>query len=288
MKKQKHIVFLKFNLYYFTMKHSLLEYNELKQKVKFFYKRLELSKFEKIKGRKLALRIEEIITLAIYKHKFGINSKKNLYNIFQFNCSYKTLVVNLNRFAKFALLILTLILKFNQKNSHLIKHTDSTNIPVCLNKNARYHKTMKGLAKWMNSGRGWYYGLKLHLTSDFDKKILSIMFTPANVSDQKPFMRLNKDMDGIFIADSGYISKNLEQDFKKEIDGKLKRLVLIKPRKNMKKLSSEIQNKLYDTRMLIELNFRNLKLFHGLITSLPRSVNGYFANYIYSILSYVI
>jgi len=54
----------------------------------------------------------------------------------------------------------------------------------------------------------------------------------------------------------------------------------------MKKVITFFQKKLYDTRMIIELQFRNLKMFYGLITSLPRSINGYFANYIYSILAY--
>ena len=32
----------------------------------------------------------------------------------------------------------------------------------------------------------------------------------------------------------------------------------------------------------------NLKMFYGLATSLPRSINDYFANYIYSILAYAL
>ena len=48
------------------------------------------------------------------------------------------------------------------------------------------------------------------------------------------------------------------------------------------------QYHLYNTRMLIELNFRNLKMFYGLVTSLPRSINGYLANYFYSILAYAL
>ena len=39
---------------------------------------------------------------------------------------------------------------------------------------------------------------------------------------------------------------------------------------------------------VIELNFRNLKMFFGLVTSLPRSVGGYLGNYISSILAYVL
>ena len=48
------------------------------------------------------------------------------------------------------------------------------------------------------------------------------------------------------------------------------------------------QYHLYNTRMLIELNFRNLKLFFGLVTSLPRSINGYLANYLYALLAYAL
>ena len=89
---------------------------------------------------------------------------------------------------------------------------------------------------------------------------------------------------GILVADAGYISKKLSKEFNQ--DGK--RILFAKPRSNMKKLMTKWQEWLYGTRMLIEINFRNLKLFYGLVTSLPRSVDGYFANYIYSLLAYLI
>ncbi|MFH1233245.1 MAG: hypothetical protein V1649_01170 [Patescibacteria group bacterium] len=62
----------------------------------------------------------------------------------------------------------------------------------------------------------------------------------------------------------------------------------IMERIELRKIITVWQKKLYDTRMIIELQFRNLKMFYGLITSLPRSINGYFANYIYSILAYAL
>ena len=89
---------------------------------------------------------------------------------------------------------------------------------------------------------------------------------------------------GLFVADAGYISKKLQRDF--YIEGK--RLLLAKPRKNMGKIMTKFQEFLYSTRMLIELNFRSLKMFYGLVTSLPRSVGGYLANYIYALLAYQI
>ena len=141
---------------------------------------------------------------------------------------------------------------------------------------------MKDLGSWAHNGKGYYYGLKLHLTTDLERRLLSIKFTSADADDREVFVRLNDDMYGLFVCDAGYVSKELEQRFGIE----RKRRVLIAPRKNMKKLTTYLDILIYNTRMLIELNFRSLKMFYGLVTSLPRSVDGYLANYAYSLLAY--
>lgn len=105
------------------MKTTVQLYENLKEIVKFFYKQLRLDKFERSKGRKLAIKIIEIISMAIFKQQNNIATKKSIYKIFKPKCSYKTLVVNLNRFTTLALLILISILKLNQRNSHLVKYT---------------------------------------------------------------------------------------------------------------------------------------------------------------------
>lgn len=266
------------------MKTVIQLYDNLRQVVEFFYKQLKLDKFEKSKGRNLALSISETISLAIFKQSNNIATKKSIFEIFKPKCSYKTLVVNMNRFAHLALLILVIILKNNRKNQHFIKHTDSTEIPVCSNRKAKEHQTMKGFANWGYTGKGSFFGLKLHITTDLNRKLLSVRFTSGSVDDREIFLKLNKDLLGLFIADAGYVSKKLQQDFCQ----KGKRALLVKPRKNMKRVMTKFQEFLYSTRMLIELNFRNLKMFYGLVTSLPRSVGGYLANYIYSLLAYQI
>ena len=269
----------------FIMKNrTLAVYNELKKKVTFLYHKLKLFTYENTTGRKLALPIIETITLALYKQTQGITTKIAIWNDFQPACSYKTLVVNMNRFALIALRILYILLRQNRKGAHLIKHTDATDIPVCLNKNARYHKTMYPLAEWGHSGKGLFYGLKLHITSDLNRKLLSLMFTPGNTHGTQVFIQLNKDIDGMVVADAEYISEKLQQEFYQEH----KRILFAKPRKNMKKIITAWQYRLYNTRMIIELNFRNLKLFYGLVTSLPRSVNGYFAHYLYALVAYAL
>lgn len=264
------------------MKTSIQLYDKLEHVVRRLYTQLKLDTQEKSKGRKLAISIIKTISLAVFKQFNGIPTKKSIFNIFRPKCSYKTLVVNINRFARQAMIILAAIIKINNQNSHVVKHTDSTEIPVCLNKNVKKHKVMKGFARWGKNGKGWFFGLKMHITTDLKRRLLAIKFTPGNTSDSKVFTELNKDISGIFVADGAYISKELSE----EIYQLGKGFLFAKPRKNMKKIITDFQFHLYNTRMLIEINFRNLKAFYGLITSLPKSINGYFANYIYSLLAY--
>ena len=265
------------------MNTAIQLYSDILTKVQFFAKQLKLE-MHKSTGRPLAIKADETIAMALFKQTVGIPTKKAIWKIFKPRESYKTLCIQVNRFALHALVIMNMILKWNQRNSHIVKHTDSTDVPVCLNKNAKYHKTMRGLAQWGYSGKGFYYGLKMSLTSDLNRNILAIKFDSANSDDRKTFKKMNKDIMGIFVADAGYTSKDLEKEFYIEN----KRILFTKPRANMKKMITAFQYHLYNTRMLVELNFRNLKMLHAFITSLPRSIDGYFANYIYSILSYVL
>lgn len=266
------------------MKSALAVYLALKEKVTFLYHKLKLFTHENAAGRTLSLSIIETITLALYKQTQHIQTKKAIWNDFQPPCSYKTLAVNMNRRALLALSVLTQILRMNRRDAHVVKRTDSTDIPVCLNKNAKSHKTMSGLAARGYSGKGHYYGLKLHLTSDLKRSVLAIRLSPANTHGTKVFKKLNDDLDGIFVADAEYVSQKLNREFYREH----RRLLFAQPRKNMKKIITAFQYHPYNTRMLIELNFRNLKMFYGLIASLPRSIDGYLANYFYSILAYAL
>jgi len=150
------------------MNTTIQLHSNILAKVKFFSKQLQL-KLHKSTGRKLALQGEETIALSIFKQTVGIPTKKAIFDIFTPRESYKTLCVQMNRFAFHALVILNMILKWNQKNAHVIKHTDSTDVPVCLNKNAKCHKTMKLLSSWGHSGKGFYYGLKMNITADADR-----------------------------------------------------------------------------------------------------------------------
>jgi len=268
------------------MKTRIKIYEDLKMVVKFFSKQLKFDKFVNKVGRKLAVAIDEIITLSLFKQMNSIATKKSIYQMFKYNlnCSYKTLVVNMNRWSTLAATVIVLLMKMNRKNQHLIKHIDSTDIPVCLFKNANAHKTMKGLARFGRSSKGTFFGLKLHIITDLKRKLLSLKLTAGNIDDREVVLELTEEIVGYLIADAGYIKKKLQEEYYEEG----KRIMITKPRANMKKIMTKFEQKLYDTRMLIELNFRSLKMFYGLITSLPRSIDGYLANYIYSLLAYQI
>jgi hypothetical protein len=95
---------------------------------------------------------------------------------------------------------------------------------------------------------------------------------------------MTKGMKGIFVGDAGCVSKKLQDEFSRNGE----RIFFVKPKKTMRKIMTWWQKVLCDTRMRIELNLRSLKLFFGLVTSLPRSPEGYFANYIYSLLAYAV
>ena len=239
----------------------------------------------KTTGRPLAISYKDAIAYAVYQHRSTRKTKASVYRDFkdELDCSYKTFVVAINRMAFAAFLILATLMRMNRARSHLVKYTDATDIPVCLNKNATRHRTMRGLASWGHSGKGFYYGLKMTMTRDAERRLLGLRFSSANANDRDLFRKVNKDIDGIIVADAGYVSKQLEKDMTTD-----NRILLIKPLKTMKKLITAWQYHLYNKRFEIEFDFRNLKLFHGLETSLTRSVNGTIGNYLFALLSFVL
>ncbi len=268
------------------MNTQCLVFNELQTVITQLAQARQLVFETSTSGRPRKISRIDALTLAVYQHKSTRATKKSVYDDFkhELRCSYKTLVVSMNEAALLGMRLLFLIMRFNRGYQHLVKYTDATDIPVCLKKNADKHKTMAGLATLGRSSKGWYYGLKMTLTRDAEGRMLALRFTSATASDRTIFRKINEDIFGIIVADAGYVSKELERDM--NVDGK--RWVLIRPYKSMKKLMTKWQEDLYKGRFQIEFDFRNLKLFHGLVTSLPRSINGYLANYIHALTSFVL
>lgn len=266
------------------IKTAIKVYTGLRNKVTEIYNHLKLSRYEKTKGRKLKISLVDAVSLSLWKQKQNIKTKKSLFEIIDPACSYKTLVVSLNSVVKLVAIVLSVLLRMNQKDAHPIRFHDSTDIEVCKLRKSKSHKTMRALSSYSKTGKGWFYGLKLHLTSDFKGTIINTRFTSANSSDRKMLKDMNKKMKGIFVADAGYISKELENEF--SIDDE--RLLITVPRANMKKIATAFQIFLQRSRKRIELHFRNLKLFFSLETGLPRSIDGYLGNYLSSLVSHIL
>jgi hypothetical protein len=266
------------------MDTTLTIYHTLKTIVTHIFHSLKLKDREHSKGRKPTLSNSEAATCAILKQKQNIATKKSLWEILEPPLSYQKFVDAINRTAPYLARIITALLSLARKNPHLIKFTDATDIPVCLPKNAKHHKTMKGLVAWSKTGKGLFFGLKLHLSADIHGKVLALKFTPGNSDDRAMFKKMNKRLKGIFIADAGYVSKELERDFFQEGE----RMLITATRKNMKKMTTPIHIALLNLRMRVEIHFRILKLCYGLVTSFPRSIDGYLTHYLSSLSAYLL
>lgn len=266
------------------MNTFLTIYHTLKAIVTQIFLMLKLKDREHPKGRKPILTNIEAVTCAILKQKQNIATKKSLWEILEPSLSYQKFVDSLNRVAPYLARIIAVLLSLARSNPHLVKFTDATDIPVCLPKNGKRHKTMRGLAAWSKTGKGWFFGLKLHLSADLEGRVLALLFTPGNSDDRAIFKKMNQKLKGIFVADAGYVSQDLERDF--FIEGK--RMVITATRANMKKMTTAIHIALLNLRMRVEIHFRILKLCYGLVTSFPRSIDGYLAHYLSSICAYLV
>lgn len=265
---------------------KLLTFNKLKAAVTQLCHHFRLVKETSTIGRPKKISQIDALALSLYRHQSTRATKKSLYEDLKdtLKCSYKTLVISINASTTLCLRLLFLIMRLGRKNQHPVKYTDATDIPVCLKKNADSHRTMRAFSEFGRSAKGWFYGLKLTITRDAEGRLLAVLFTKPNDNDREICKTINKDIYGIIVMDAGYVSKELETSMNIE----KKRWLLIRPYKTMKKLMTKWQEDLYRGRFQIEFDFRSLKLFHGLLTSLPRSVNGYFANYLHALTSFVL
>lgn len=142
---------------------------------------LKLPERERPKGRKPTLGNSEAATAAILKQKQSIVAKKPLFEILEPPCQYNAFARAINGAAKRLAGIISMLLRFVVLSpAHPVKAADWTDVPVCLPKNARHRKTMRALSGWPKNGKGWLYGLKLHLSADLDGNVPALCFTSAN------------------------------------------------------------------------------------------------------------
>jgi hypothetical protein len=238
-------------------------------------------------GRPSKLGIPDIICINWLQARYSNQTLKALYTGLVdsfpdfFNLpSYCNFVISMNRSAVF---LLRLIRFFASLNTAKVLVIDSTPIPVCHIRREKRHRTMKQLAtKSYHPMNGWYYGIKLHLLSDFSGNIVDFCFTTAVIGDSLVLPNfIHRYRDKTYVGDSAYVSREHQR-----LAGEYNSTVIAKTRKNMKILASRYQGDLLNKRKIIESVNSSLKERYNLITSRARSVNGYLAHYIRSIFQY--
>lgn len=143
---------------------------------------------------------------------------------------------------------------------------DALPIAVCDNRRIATNQVFRGLAKRGKSTMGWFYGFKLHVCIDAQGRLLSIRLTPGNTADVSMLESLLSGLQGIAVADAGYVSQALQEKF-----GRQGLLVLTPIRKNMKKLMAAWQHACLKQRQKIESLFSLLDYRSNVRWSLLRS-----------------
>jgi len=180
--------------------------------------------------------------------------------------------------------VLMAINRSNFKNSkEYLMFVDGSEIPVCTNKRIFTHKVAYGVAARSKSTKGWFYGFRLHILCDKYGNLLGVKITPGNIDERKMVVKLLHDLQGVLVADAGYISTALHK--------KLQRLnvwFLTGVKRNQKKLMTKANHLLLKARQRVETTIGILKQRLGLVTSLPRSIKGFQVHFLLVCLSYCV
>lgn len=241
-------------------------------------------------GRPRDITVSEAATMCVIKSSYTIQPLKKLYHLLTDRFSsefrlptYKNFVGTMNAYTPQFLLLVHFLLSMRNKKAGIIKITDSTPLPVCKNLRISSHKVMKRIATRSKTTTGWFYGLKLHVVTDQQGRLLQFMFSTAITGDREALDRfLDILANTLLLADAGYVSKKLEKKALQRHN-----LLLTCVKKNMKKLITPLHLFLLNKRIHVEQLFSVLKERYGLITSLPRSEGGYLAHYIRVLFGYL-
>lgn len=240
-------------------------------------------------GRPSALSDSEMITALVWcTVQLRSRTIKDIYeflklyhrNDFSSLPDYSSFVRHCNRLNP----ILVSLLSGSLQPESTIQFVDSTMLPVCKQVRADSHKVAKKVAAFGKNHQGWHYGFKLHATINAKGQLCGFYFTPANFHDAQalPYLIRGKMM-RIIVGDGGYTASIMRNKLWKEN----KAFVLAPPHPKQKtKLITKWQYLLLRARPKVECAFDYLKNHLSLVSSFPRSVNGYFFNYLRNLLAY--
>jgi len=176
-------------------------------------------------GRPAKLDFTHLIYFVELKRKYSCETWLGLYRCILDKIRDNGLDINLPHYSNFLKSIKKLIFflfrlnlyqtEINRqlffKQQSRIAFVDSTPLSVCKVIRSSRHKTMEEYAEYSKSTTGWFYGLKLHLTTDWKtKEVLDFKFSNAKLDDRQYLKEILQDSnkflnsETLFIADKGY------------------------------------------------------------------------------------
>lgn len=237
------------------------------------------------------LSLAELVSLALFRFFVGHRNWKQFYRFvgtyhgqdFPHLPNYQNFIAAMNRLSCLAALMLQGFVNFFRSTTGLVhvKIADSTKLEVCKIKREFTHKVAKSIAHKGKSTMGWFYGFKLHIVCNAFMQILGFKFTPGNTDDRKGLDMMWNAIFGLIIADAGYLGRNWQEKAQS-----LGKHLFTAVKANMRKIMTALQHQLLNLRQRVESVFSVLKVRLGLETSLPRSVLGHFAHYLWCITAY--
>jgi hypothetical protein len=240
-------------------------------------------------GRKPTLTISELATIILIGARYECGCLKSLYSLIKERFSidftipnYQNFVCLMNKYSIHCMNMIQYLVSIFKNQKGVITFCDSTKLEVCKIYREYAHKVMRLVATKSKSTTGWFYGMRLHILCDRDGKLMGIRITTASTGERCILERfMDSISECIIVADAGYVSNTLNK--KAAIN---KNILLTAVRKNMRTVATNFQNKCMNMRSRIETVFGVMKGRYNLVSSLPRSINGYLAHYIRSIFAY--
>lgn len=237
------------------------------------------------RGQQPVLKDSELITILIWD---GLTEPhENLKSVYSsIRREYADCFPRLPRYQNFVahchrlLPVLVWLLQSVLASGAPLRFCDSTMLPVCRLVRADRHKVAKGVAAFGKNHQGWHYGFKLHAAVNLKGQFAALCFTPANAYDAQALERLVNQATKVVVGDSHYAASPM----RKRLWTRYGIVVVANNRKRA--LMTEWQYFLQTLRQKVEATFGKLKEQRFLVTSFPRSVQGYFVQYLRVLLGY--
>lgn len=241
-------------------------------------------------GRPPALSSSEVIAIVIW-HTIVLKQKtlKDIFNHvalyhhgdFPRLPTYQAFVGEIHRALPSCFELLSSMLSYTEA----VRIMDATMIPVCKPHRADHYKVAKKQARFGKNWQGWHYGFKLHASISLDGRLCAIALTGANVHDAQMEPLLLNKYTRLAVGDTLYGASVMRNAMWRRYGA-----VIIAPPhpKQKKKIATLWQIDLLHIRSKIESVFDYLKEHLHLVSSFPRSMNGYLVHYLRVLLSYQI